>query len=254
MKFDFFKNTIKLFFKKSKITALNCLSLYDRRHIYAICLGDSHIKIFSKIDRDRSIPGMYFETIAVPGATARGSINPNSRTDALQTFKRRIESAKPWQYLFFQLGEVDCGFLIWYCAQKYKIPIRDALETSILNYSNFLEWVRTRNLHNIYILSVPLPTISDGVEWGEVANARRGVQASQLERTALTLEYNDRLKQECEKRGFSFIDITSEQLNPETQIVDPRFVNSDILDHHLNPIAYSESIVETLRFVIELPF
>jgi len=247
MGFELLKNTIKPGFKKIKINVFNCLSLYDRRHIYAICLGDSHIKIFSKIDRDRSIPGMYFETIAVPGATARGLLNPNSRTDALQIFRRRIESAKPWQYLFFQLGEVDCGFLIWYCAQKYKISIKDALETSILNYCNFLEWIRARNFDNIYILSVPLPTIPDGVNWGEVANARREVKASQLERTALTLEYNDRLKQECEKRGFCFIDITSEQLNPETQIIDTRFVNSDILDHHLNPIAYSVSIVKILK-------
>ena len=61
----------------------------------------------------------------------------------------------------------------------------EQLALTIDSYSGFIERVRDAGFARVIVLSVPLPTIVDDPEqWGEIANMRRSVTATQLQRTA----------------------------------------------------------------------
>lgn len=214
--------------------------------IPVVCLGDSHIKVFGHIIAANLIPHARFDVFFVPGATAQGIANPRSQTDALQAFQSRLEKARPWQPIVIQLGEVDCGFVIWYRAAKYNVPVEDQLALSINNYMSFLEDIQKRGWKEIYVLSAPLPTIKDGQDWGKIANARREVQCSQLERTQITLRYNAELEKRCREKGLHFVDVTTEQLDAATSLVAARFLATNLLDHHLENKPYGEYVAREL--------
>jgi hypothetical protein len=215
-------------------------------HDHVVCIGDSVLDVFSSIASRRLIRRTRFSVCSVGGATAQGIMNPNSKTDALRIFTERAIAARDWQDLVFSLGEVDCGFLIWYRAAKYGTPVEEQLHRSIENYVSFLSRVPTSPMRRVFVLSAFLPTIADGQDWGEVANARRDVTASQRDRTALTLEYNALLEAAARSNSFEFVDVTTGHLDPVTGLVDRRFLNPDPLDHHLAEGPYGELIASQL--------
>ncbi len=186
-----------------------------------------------------------FDCMIVGGATAQGLVNPNSATDALRIFQGRLDGARPPQTIMMELGEVDCGFVIWYRAETHGISVAEQLETSLGNYLGFIDRQLAAGL-SVTVLSVPPPTISDGQQWGEIANLRRAVTASQVERTALTLEYNAQLAQRCSERDVAFLDVTSGLIDASTGLVASHNLNRDPLDHHLDDRAWSEPIIQTL--------
>jgi hypothetical protein len=53
-----------------------------------------------------------FDVCIVGGATAQGAVNPNSKTDALAIFQKKIKYTNA-DNILIMLGEVDCGYLIW---------------------------------------------------------------------------------------------------------------------------------------------
>jgi hypothetical protein len=67
-----------------------------------------------------------------------GMANPNSKTNALIYFNKKLKTMSRNDYYVFVLGEVDCGFLIFYRAKKYNISINSQLNLSIYNYQKFL--------------------------------------------------------------------------------------------------------------------
>lgn len=186
-----------------------------------------------------------FDVVVAPGATAQSIVNPNSKTDALSMFSERLESAKRWQHLLMLLGEVDCGFVIWYRAEKYDVPVEAQLDLSLRNYLDFVDQQIARGFE-VHVLSAPLPTIADDQTWGEVANLRRDVKATQRERTALTITYNERLRTACHRRGIAFLDATTAQLDQKTGIIKSELLNEDLLDRHLNPDRYAEIIRQAM--------
>lgn len=220
---------------------------YIQNKSFIVCLGDSHTLIFDYIETKKLLPHYRFIIHSVGGATAQGLVNPHSKTDALKRFRNILLKLNKKNYLFFLLGEVDCGFVIWYRSQKYNISVASQLEQSIKNYMAFLEEVKTMGFNKIYVLSVPLPTIVDNQDWGEIANLRKEVQVSQKERTKFTLNYNDKLKEECIARNINFIDITSEQLDENTDLIKPEFVRKNKLNHHLKDAEYSSLIVKKIQ-------
>jgi hypothetical protein len=215
-----------------------------------LCLGDSHIRVFDHINRRRLVPDVRFFVFPVDGATAQGLVNPNARTDALRLFARRLRRAKTSAPVVFQLGEVDCGFVIWYRAEKHGVSVESQLERSITAYRDFLSHTRDDGFERIVVLSVPLPTIADDQTWGAVADARRDVTTTQRERTDLTLRYNALLEEACAGLGIRFLDVTSPQLDPETGLVSSVFTNADPLDHHLDDEAYANLIADRLAPVL----
>lgn len=192
---------------------------------------------------------MSFDARAVVGATAMGLVNPNSQTDALGTFRRRLSSAKDWQVLLCLLGEVDCGFVIWHRAEHRGVPIDDQVEASLGNYLTFLEEARAL-VADVWVLSVPLPTIADDAAYGEVAQARSEIDATLRQRTDLTIAYNARLGRECAGRGLRYLDVTTAQLDPETGVVRREWINRNPLDHHLDRDAYAAVVADALRALV----
>ena len=86
----------------------------------------------------------------------------------------------------------------------------------------------------VLVLSVPLPTIRDGQDWGDIATARREIAASQADRTSLTLEYNERLDAACSTIGATFLEVTTPTLDPRTGLLRPEYYNESPTNHHLS--------------------
>jgi hypothetical protein len=213
----------------------------NRRRI--IALGDSHIEVIDRYVSTRV--KALFDVVSIPGATAQGLVNPNSSTDSLRVFETRLARAHRWQTILLELGEVDCGFVIWYRAEKKGVTIEEQVEVSLGNYLRFIDRQVARGFE-VWVMSAPLPTIGDTQDWGEVANLRREVAASQVERTALTMRYNSRLEQYCLERRVRFIDVSSEQFDGTTGIIKAQFLHTNRLDHHLDDRAWGDAIVREL--------
>jgi hypothetical protein len=145
------------------------------------------------------------------------------------------------------LGEVDCGFLIWYRAQKYRVSVEDQLDESFRNYAAFLDEIRERGRYQVIIAAVPPPTLLDGQVWGDVADARKEIHASLAERTELTKVYNERLRGWTQRTGRSFLDYEADVLDPSTGLVRSNLRNPDPLDHHLDPAKFARVLAVGLH-------
>jgi hypothetical protein len=211
---------------------------------HVLCLGDSHIKVL----RDVSVPGARFRVRVIGGATATGVTNYGSKSGALATFTARLDRAKRWQEILIQLGEVDCGFVIWHRAKRHGLDVEEQLKFTLESYMTFLEQVATMGFRRVIVLSVPLPTIGDSsTEWGKVAYLRQEVTATQRERTALTLRFNQELCRGCKAIGVTFVDVTTGHYDAATGLLDRRFLRSTHVDHHLAAAPYAELISSELR-------
>lgn len=198
-----------------------------------IFLGDSHVLYFVHAAERGYFGERPFRVCSVNGATAVGLRNPNSKTQALEVFSRFLEELPREAILVIQLGEVDCGFVIWYRHQKYQDGLEHQVAQSIDAYFAFVDEAMRRGFQRIVITGATLPTIRDGRRWGKVANARREVTASLVERTRLTIDYNRRLAAAAAARGLPYIDIAAEVLSPRTGTVKRRYRRSNPLDHHM---------------------
>ncbi len=230
--------------KKRIIKFINVFfSLFLKQHKIH-CIGDSHAEIFHFISDNYIWKRTKYDFCIVHGATALGLANPRSTTNAFHIFSKYLENIGREDVALFCLGEVDCGFVIWYQAAKKGISVREQFNESLENYQKLV--IRTAKIaRNILILSTPLPTISDNQVWGEVAHARSEVRASLRERTDLTLRYNEALRDFSAKNDFTFIDMQKFTLNPKSNLIDSYFLNADPLNHHLSvektaPYIYQE--------------
>ena len=108
----------------------------------------------------------------VHGATASGLSNPNSKTKAIVNFKYYIKKeVKKNDYVLFQLGEVDCGFTIWFRSIKHNISIEEQTDLAINNYTSLINETKNFTKNKIIICSAVLPTIKM-VLYREVTNLR----------------------------------------------------------------------------------
>src|SRR3972149_2878198 len=173
---------------------------FKRREL--VCLGDSHVDVYKYIQEHNLLPNFSIEVKNVGGATAMGMVNPNSRTNALKIFTEYLKDKNKNSVILVQLGEVDCGFVIWYRAKKYHLSVKSQLN----NYFSFVKDIKPKFKH-IVITGAALPTIKDGQDWGEVANLRREVKVPIIKRTKLTLDYNSALKKFAVNNSFIYLDI-----------------------------------------------
>lgn len=218
--------------------------------VYA--LGDSHVQVFDYINKEYARSEYIFQITRVDGATALGMVNPNSKTNALEIFENKISTIKDKSApLLFILGEVDTGFVIWYRAEKHNESIYSQLRLSISNYMNFLNKLFAQGYKKLYVLSAPLPTISDYQTLGTIANLRKEVQSTLKQRTDLTLTYNKLLQEECRKSCISFIGLDSQLLDSNTGVIKSIFLNSNPSDHHLEQHTYAELCYATISSFIK---
>lgn len=236
---------------RSLIDRVGCSKIYDnvlkmtgatRIH----CLGDSHTKAFHYIANNNLWLNTSFSFCIVSGGTALGLANPQSKTQALSRFRAYLDNIRVRDSLLFCLGEVDCGYLIWYRAEKYKLSIQTQLHQSLNNYVAFLDEASKKAFGNMIVCSAPLPTILDNQDWGEVAQLRQNIKASLQQRLSLTFEYNEALRDISQQKGWHFLDIASETFDADLQMVKPIYKNPNPLDHHLNPRTTSSLIMPKL--------
>lgn len=201
--------------------------------IKILCCGDSHIEVFKYCNgiQDK----FAFDVCIVDGATSQGAVNPNSKTDALNIFEKKINST-PVDKILIMLGEVDFEFDIWVGSNKYNITIDEQINVSINNLLKFVDnIISTKNYTNkdIIICGSVLPTIKDNTDKNFLDSARSEVNVSQLERTKKTIEYNNLLKINCHKNGYNYIDIVNDILGKDG-IVNDQFLSSNPANHNLD--------------------
>jgi lysophospholipase L1-like esterase len=212
-----------------------------------LVLGDSHTWIFenekfkSRYQNDFNI---YVQRVG--GATISGLTNPNSATNAKQLFEYAYRSVSP-EVVILQLGEVDIGFVIWYRAQKHEVNIEDAFARCIENYGNFIQ--RCAGKEKTIVISTPLPTIKDDQDWGDIANARREVNANQRARTEMTLRFNKEIKTLAKKLGALYLDLDSQSIGPDS-LVAPFLLNADKNNHHYQEDVYLNIVMEHLEPIL----
>jgi hypothetical protein len=197
-------------------------------------LGDSHLRV----PRAAYEAGLFGNTQCifqlVGGATAVGLRHPTSKTQALLKFRTSLLPYQPQVIPIFQIGEVDCGFVIWLRAQRYGESIDAQLTASISAYRSFLREIKAAGYDPI-ATSATLPTLLDGALDGEVSLLRQEVKATFHDRTDLTLRYNDLLGAGCAEDGISYIDFTPDFIDPDTLLLNDWFRHPDKSDHHLHP-------------------
>ena len=220
--------------------------------IKILVLGDSHSSVFNHCNNKQQ--KINFEVVIVPGATAQGSVNPNSNTNALNIFKEKLNKLKHknYEYIIINLGEVDCGFVIWYRKDKYNISIEDQLKITTHNLFNFikLEILPYIKSSKIIINGSVLPTIKDNTDKKYLAGARSKINASQIDRTILTLKYNNILKKYSSANGYNYMDITNYILDNETKVINTIFLNKNIFDNHLdNESSYNLWLLELYKII-----
>jgi hypothetical protein len=210
-------------------------------------LGDSHAGIFSNKKFNNVFKRKFFNVISVGGATVSGLENPNAATQAIPIFNSNIKKSRA-KIVIVLLGEVDTGFVIWYRAEKYKTSVAKMLDMAVQNYMRFLHELSMR--FRVICVSTPLPTIRDGQNWGEIANARKDVQATLKQRTDLTIYFNEIIEKFCKNKNIKFIALDNKSLGRDG-IVKPELLNTNPKDHHYNPETYSELLIQELKNIIE---
>jgi hypothetical protein len=201
-------------------------------------MGDSHIRYFTKAASYDLLYPYETDRLEVGGATAVGMRNPNSKTDAIGKFRRWVADKDRASEIVLHLGEVDCGYVIWYRADRYREPVELQMAESLDAYFDFVDELRAEGFSRVIISGATLPTITDDDQVGEVVLARSAITATMVERTQLTLEYNRELAERAAGRGLPFVDISPDVLDPITGVVNTRLRNPQADDHHMNvPLA-----------------
>lgn len=216
-------------------------------HEEILVIGDSHCAVFRNSYIRKRFSGLFFNCRIVQGATVSGLDNPNSKTRALPIFRESIKKFGGSTILTL-IGEVDTGFVIWYRAKKHSEPVENSFNAAVHNYKIFL--ASCRKSHAVICISAPLPTIRDDDDWGDVANLRREIAASQYERTQLTLRFNKEMGDFCHTNDIGFIDLDRDSL-ATNGLVYEHLLNKNKTDHHYDQDSYAKLLAPGLKKALD---
>jgi hypothetical protein len=197
-------------------------------------VGDSHLRYFRFAQKIGLLFPYTVECCEVGGATAIGMRNPNSKTNAIDIFKKWLAPRDRNSIVVIHLGEVDCGFVIWYRAKKYAETVEIQLQQTVAAYFEFVDNLQKEGFHRIIVTGATQPTISDADQLTGVMKQRNSVKPSQCLRTSLTCNYNQHLQRESFERGLPFADITADALDASTGLTKINFRNKIPNDHHMD--------------------
>ena len=213
--------------------------------------GDSHTRRYITHGANKIQNEIKFDVCAVGGATAQGAVNPHSKTKALSIYRKTLERKKNNDYDYFgiMLGEVDCGFVIWYRAKKYNKSIQEQTMLAVNNLEEFLK----NNVEKVFsedkivVVGATLPNIKDNTDKKFLHGARSEVDASLQERIDCTFEYNKQLSIMAENNNYQYFDITKETFDQENYCVFPQFLNKDPYDHHFDSKSVAPLFVDKFK-------
>lgn len=208
-----------------------------------LVLGDSHASVFRNWHFVRTLPDVHFELCIVPGATASGLQNPNSKSQAHPRFLQSV-SSKAFDAILVLLGEVDCGCSVWRRAERDNQPVERILEGSISSYAAYLDEVHQAGIPLI-VISAPLPTVRDSDIREQVARRRHQIQASQLERTRLTVRFNRRIQRICSEKGIDYLNLDELCLG-EDGLIKPTLRHKNPFEHHYRQSEYARLLCTEL--------
>jgi len=223
------------------------LHLFSQDKVTMHCIGDSHLCVYRYILKHRLLKKTMLKFCVVGGATLSGIENPNSKTQAGPIISRYLDNkVRSNHVVLVCLGEVDCGFVIWYQAEKYNEDIDIYFQKALDNYCVLLMNLQSKS-KRVIASSIPLPTIKDGVTGGWVAQARGEIKASVRQRTNLTMRFNRGVKMFCAENNLDFLDLESYIINKNTMLLDEKYLNSNERDHHLSDSAYAPVVINELQ-------
>ena len=162
----------------------------------------------------------------------------------MNLFREKLKYKEKYKKIIFLIGEVDTGFVIWYRVTKHKSSVEKMLQTAVDNYTKLLKEASLFN--HLLIISAPLPTITDDNDWGEVANLRQEINATQLERTELTIQFNKEIELYCNSEGFDYLNLDKFSLN-ENKLVKKTLLSTNKGDHHYDVNSYSKLILDKIK-------
>jgi hypothetical protein len=208
------------------------------RRAHVLCLGDSNVLIL----RQLRLPGVWLQRYGLGGATA-GRI-PNPVPDALSSegFDERLSRARPWQQVLYMLGGVDCSFVIWHHAREHGLEVETVFQEMVDAYGQRIQQTIEMGFKRVLIVTPPLPTMGDEQR---TRGLRGQVTGTHRQRTELTLRFKVEMERRCQELGAVFVDVTSEQLDPETGLIASRFVREG-RNHHLKEEPYREIVARRL--------
>jgi hypothetical protein len=224
------------------------LALARRRH-HVLVLGDSHARVFRQ-PIFHALP-VRLEIESVAGATLSGLANPNSQTQAGPVYERRLARARRHapRAVVVMLGEVDCGFVIWWNHEQGGVALESGVERAVENLATLVG--RALEVAPVVVISAPLPTLRDGVEYGDDEKGfRKQVRASQLDRTRLVLEFNRVARTVVESAGATFVDLDDITLGADG-LVSPILLHPFAGDHHYDPPVYARLLERRFRSLPE---
>lgn len=200
-----------------------------------LTFGDSHSRVFKYIDEQ--IDGIQIDSFVIGSSSAQGTINPNSVSNFLNEFTKFIDESNDiseYDKIVIMVGEIDCGSLIWTESMKKKTTIDHQLSVSTGNLFEFIKKYVLDHFdsNKIVICGSILPTIADDVKWGNSRNIRKGTNASQSDKTKLTIEFNNILKEFSINNNINYIDITDDIIS-DSGLIDSEYLDDDELEHHL---------------------
>ncbi|MBW0446930.1 hypothetical protein EN871_15030 [bacterium M00.F.Ca.ET.228.01.1.1] len=202
------------------------------RHL--IGLGDSHLEALQFAASLGLLNVESSDFSIVPGATVVGLRNPNSLTNAVNLFKESLSACTRDASVVIHLGEVDCGFVMWWRAMKVGESVEAQFDQSLQAYRQFVNDVLQMGFSRICVTGASLPTIRDGVDMSEVANKRSEISVSLRDRTDLTLRYNRCLADMAADLKLGYFDVGNATLDRSSLLVHDFFRNHDPTDHHLD--------------------
>jgi lysophospholipase L1-like esterase len=201
-----------------------------------LVLGDSHCGIFEYcFDHGMLVPH-WLNCDIVGGATAYGLNNDASVTQAWQKFDHALRRFASYDVVVIMLGECDCSFALWKKAQHLNVPPESLIEHSLAGIRRLVLKIRNApksNVRTIILAGAILPTVDDLSTPIQDNELRREVGASQAQRTALVLAFNEKLEQQAATLDIPYFDLTAQIIDRETGLIDQRFVGRAD-DHHLS--------------------
>lgn len=217
----------------------------DRRaSLTVLALGDSHVRVFEHWWFMWALPHVRWNIAYVPGGTAAGLCNRGSATQARARFEQALQAA-PSDLVLLNLGEVDTGYALWARAGRQNADPRALLADAVACYSEFVRQVAAG--HRLVVIGAPLPTLDDHfVPADDIGSTRKQVQQSQLERTALTLAFNEQVASECAAIGVPHLDDRGFSLGANG-VVRASWRRLDRPDHHYDRKTYARWLARALR-------
>ena len=213
--------------------------------------GDSHAQHYIKWGANNIQNEIKFDVCFVGGATAQGAVNPGSKTKALSIYRETLERKKNdnYDYVGIMLGEVDCGFVIWYRAKKYNQNIQEQIMLAANNLEEFLknDVEKVFPKDKVVVVGATLPTIKNNTDKKFLSGARSEVDASLQERIDCTFEYNKQLAIMAKNNKYLYFDISDETFDQENYCVFSQFLNKNPHDHHFDGHSVAPIFVDKFK-------